>query len=53
MDIMKVKACFDIEEEDLQRIDNIAKNKERSRSFILRDAVRIYLKKESEEVSDS
>ncbi len=45
MEIMKVKACFDIEEEDLEKIDKIAKNEERSRSFILREAVRKYLDK--------
>lgn len=45
MEIMKVKACFDIEEEDLEKIDNIAKNQERSRSFILREAVKKYLEK--------
>jgi len=45
MEIMKVKACFDIEEEDLEQIDNIARKEERSRSFILRDAVRKYLEK--------
>lgn len=45
MEIMKVKACFDIEEEDLTEIDKIAKREERSRSFILREAVRKYLEK--------
>ncbi|HNR25978.1 MAG TPA: ribbon-helix-helix protein, CopG family [Methanobacteriaceae archaeon] len=45
MEIMKVKACFDIEEEDLNQIDVIAKKEERSRSFILREAVRKYLEK--------
>lgn len=45
MEIMKVKACFDIEEEDLQKIDKIANDEERSRSFILRDAVKKYLEK--------
>ncbi|HNR29234.1 MAG TPA: ribbon-helix-helix protein, CopG family [Candidatus Dojkabacteria bacterium] len=43
---MKVKACFDIEEEDLEQIDTIAKKEERSRSFILRDAVRKYLERQ-------
>ena len=46
MDIMKVKACFDIEEEDLQKIDAIAEKQERSRSFILRDAVKKYVASE-------
>lgn len=45
MEIMKVKACFDIEEQDLEEIDKIAKKEERSRSFILREAVRKYLEK--------
>jgi predicted transcriptional regulator len=52
MEIMKVKACFDIEEEDLQKIDGIAKDQERSRSFILREAVRKYLKEESKDISN-
>lgn len=41
---MKVKACFDIEEKELKKIDAIAKEQERSRSFILREAVKNYLK---------
>lgn len=49
MEIMKVKACFDIEENELEKIDVIAKDKERSRSFILRDAVKEYLKKQDSE----
>ncbi|BDZ68560.1 ribbon-helix-helix protein, CopG family [Methanobacterium ferruginis] len=46
MDIMKVKACFDIEEEDLKKIDAIAEEQERSRSFILREAVKKYVDSE-------
>lgn len=42
---MKVKACFDIEEEDLEKLDIIAEKEERSRSYILREAVRKYLEK--------
>jgi len=45
MEIMKTKACFDIEEEDLEKIDKIAEKQERSRSFILREAVRKYLER--------
>jgi len=41
----KVKACFDIKEEDLNKIDVIAEKEQRSRSFILREAVRKYLEK--------
>jgi predicted transcriptional regulator len=40
---MKTKACFDIEEEELEKIDKIAESKQRSRSFILREAVSKYL----------
>lgn len=47
--IMKTKACFDIEEEDLKEVDNIAKNNQRSRSFILREAVSEYLSKHIKE----
>ena len=41
--IMKLKVCFDLEAEDLRTLDQIAEKQERSRSFILRDAVRKYL----------
>lgn len=47
MEVMKTKVCFDIEEEDLQKIDVIARANERSRSFILRNAVKRYVEKES------
>lgn len=40
---MKTKICFDIEPELLEKIDEIAKDNERSRAFILRDAVRKYI----------
>lgn len=44
MEIMKTKACFDIEEKDLAKVDEIAEKEQRSRSFILREAVSKYLK---------
>ena len=47
--IMKTKACFDIEEEDLEKVDTIARDNQRSRSFILREAVSEYLNKRGKE----
>jgi predicted transcriptional regulator len=44
MELMKVKVCFDIEEEDIEEIDKIAEDEQRSRSFILREAVKKYIK---------
>jgi len=40
---MKVKVCFDIEEEEVEKIDVIAKKEKRSRSFVLREAVQEYI----------
>lgn len=39
----KVKICFDMEVEYLKKLDKIAGDEDRSRAFILRDAVRKYL----------
>jgi len=45
MELMKVKVCFDVEEEEVEKIDVIAKREERSRSFVLREAVKQYVEK--------
>jgi predicted transcriptional regulator len=44
---MKKKYCFVIESEEIGRVDMLAKQMERSRSFAVRDAIKNYLKAKS------
>jgi len=44
---MKKKYCFVIESEEVAKVDALAKQMERSRSFVIRDSIKIYLKLKS------
>ena len=41
---MKKKYCFVIESEEIGRVDMLAKQMERSRSFAVREAIKNYLR---------
>jgi predicted transcriptional regulator len=44
---MKKKYCFVIETEEIEKADELAKRVERSRSFIVREAIKSYLRAKS------
>ena len=44
---MKKKYCFVVESEEIEKADSLAKQMERSRSFIVREAIKNYLKLKS------
>ena len=41
---MKKKYCFVIESEEIEKVDTLAKQMERSRRFVVREAIKSYLK---------